>query len=102
MTMLHTVNKSPFQSRSLESCLSRMGDGSALLLIEDGVYSAVQGTQAAALVASALKRVSVYVLGPDLEARGMPEDKVLDGITVVGYEGFVDLAAQHDNVQSWL
>ena len=42
--MLHTVNKSPFDHNSLESCLKFARKGSAVLLIEDGVYAAARDT----------------------------------------------------------
>ena len=45
--------------------------------------------------------ISFCVLGPDLQARGL-ENKLADGIKVVDYEGFVNLVAEHDTVQSWL
>ncbi|NOQ90523.1 MAG: sulfurtransferase complex subunit TusB, partial [Gammaproteobacteria bacterium] len=45
--------------------------------------------------------VTFAVLGPDLQARGL-EGKLADGIKVVDYEGFVNLAAECDSVQSWL
>jgi tRNA 2-thiouridine synthesizing protein B len=35
-------------------------------------------------------------------ARGLSEDRVIDGISVVDYAGFVDLAAENDKVQAWL
>ena len=35
MTMLHTVNKSPFEKDSMTSCLRLSADGSSILLIED-------------------------------------------------------------------
>ena len=34
--MLHTVNKSPFEKNSLETCLRLAEDNSSILLIEDG------------------------------------------------------------------
>ena len=40
--MLHTVNKSPFEKNSLETCLRLAEDNSSILLIEDGVYGALQ------------------------------------------------------------
>ena len=42
--MLHIVNKSPFQTSTLKTCLRMAQPGSAVLLIEDGVYGATQGT----------------------------------------------------------
>ena len=102
MSMLHTINKSPFQTSTLEGCLSRACDGSAVLFIEDGVYGAVRGTPLEPKMTDAMKRVQLYVLGPDLEARGMPYDRIVEGIKVVDYAGFVDLAVQHESVQAWL
>ena len=37
--MLHTVNKSPFDKSSLDTCLKFAKAGSSILLIEDGVYA---------------------------------------------------------------
>lgn len=100
--MLHTVNKSPFERNSLDSCLRLAKKGSAILLMEDGVYAAVTGTTATDKMASAAKDNSVYVLGPDMSARGLAEDQLIDGIKVVDYEGFVDLVADNDGVTPWL
>ena len=36
--MLHTVNKSPYQSDALTTCFGLAQPGSAVLLIEDGIY----------------------------------------------------------------
>jgi tRNA 2-thiouridine synthesizing protein B len=99
--MLHTVNKSPFEKNSLESCLQHAKDGSSVLLFEDGIYGAIKGSSSNASIQGAAG-INFYVLGPDVKARGISEDKVLDGITVVDYTGFVDLVTKHDNVQSWL
>lgn len=71
-------------------------------MIEDGVYSCMKNTSASAMVEGAMKNVSVYVLGPDLKARGISEDKVISGINVIDYAGFVELTTKNDVVQSWL
>jgi tRNA 2-thiouridine synthesizing protein B len=102
MSILHTVNKSPFEKNSLASCLKFASDGGSVLLLEDGVYAVLQGTVVEDAVIDALSRVSVYVLGPDLKARGFSEDRIIDGVKVVDYGGFVDLAAENDKVQAWL
>lgn len=99
--MLHTVNKSPFEKNSLVSCLEHAAEGSAILLIEDGVYGALKGSAVADKVQGAMGKTTIYALGPDLEARGIA-DKVMDGIKVVDYAGFVDLACENDKVQAWL
>lgn len=97
--MLHIVNKSPYERNSLESCLRLAKEGSAVLLIEDGVYGATKGGSVEAKVQGA--GVKVYALAADLQARGIA-DRVMDGVTVVDYGGFVDLVAEHSNLQSWL
>ena len=102
MSILHTVNKSPFERTSLDSCLKFAQPGAAVLLIEDGVYAALTGTSAEDQVKDALNRVKIYVLGPDLKARGFAEGRLINGISVVDYAGFVDLAAETAKVQAWL
>jgi len=100
MAMLHTVNKSPFESNNFEICLEIAKRGATILLIEDGVYAATTGHHIAEKITST-SGISFAVLGPDLQARGL-ESKLADGIKVVDYEGFVNLVAEHGAVQSWL
>ena len=102
MSQLHTVNKSPLDRNALESAVNHATKGSAVLLIEDGIYGAMKGTAKSALITDAISDISFYVMGPDLKARGIDESKVIDGIKVVDYKGFVDLVAEHDATQSWL
>jgi tRNA 2-thiouridine synthesizing protein B len=99
--MLHTVNKSPFEHKALETCLRFARRGSAVLLIEDGVYAAAKDTAVSPKVREAMQAVSIYALKPDVEARGM-QNRVMDGVRLVDYAGFVDLVAEHSAVQSWL
>ena len=100
--MLHTVNKSPFERNSLDSCLRLAKKGSAILLIEDGVIAAVKGTVQSSKLEGATGDHAVFVLGPDLKARGLSEDQVIDGIKIVDYAGFVDLAEEHGTHNAWL
>lgn len=100
--MLHIVNKSPGENSTLASCLRiARGGKDVLLLTEDGVYAVTAGSKAAEEVRAAMSDVRVYALWPDVEARGM-QDRVLDGVKMVDYAGFVDLVVECDNVQSWL
>lgn len=99
--MLHVVNKSPFERNTLDSCLRTVKEGASILLIEDGVLGALEGTAVTGKVREAMAKVKFYVLQPDVETRGVA-DKVMDGIERVDYGGFVDLAVEHDLVQSWL
>lgn len=102
MATLHTVNKSPTDRNTLEACLRLVKGGSSVLMIEDGVYGALKGTQKSGIVEGAMKDIKFYVLGGDLKARGIDESKIIDGVNVVDYAGFVNLASENDRVQSWL
>ena len=98
--MLHIINKSPLDRNCLDTCLAVAKDGGAVLLIEDAVYAATTGHPAAAKLDQVKGRLKLYVLQPDLEARGMG-DRMIAGVTAVDFGGFVDLAAEH-TCQSWL
>lgn len=97
MAVLHIVNRSPAVSASLRQCLARLGAGDSLLLIEDGVYAALAGCEAAHLLAGC----KVYALQSDLAARGLEPKQWLAGLEAVDYAGFVELAAGHAQVVSW-
>ena len=99
--MLHTVNKSPTERNALDSCLKHLTKDSAVLLIEDGVYGALKGASTSQMVEQALKNCAIYALYPDIEARGL-QDRVIDGIKLVDYSGFVDLVAEYPTVKAWL
>lgn len=101
MAILHTVNKSPFDKNSLERAIGTAKDGSSVLLLEDGVYGAIKGAKSSAMVEEAMKTVKVYALSADVDARGV-KSHVMDGIELVDYAKFVELAAEHSQVQSWL
>jgi len=102
MSILHTVNKSPFEKNNLESCLRYAKPGSAVLLIEDGIYAALTSTVFEKEVTEALDELNVYCLEPDMKARGFSSAKIIGGIKLVDYAGFVDLTVEYDKVQAWL
>jgi tRNA 2-thiouridine synthesizing protein B len=97
--MLYTINKSPHQFGNLESALRIAPQGAPLLLYEDGVYGAADGTSMTPLVQEALAQRPIYALKADLEARSVT--RLIDGIQVVDYDGFVALVEEH-NVAPWL
>ncbi len=100
--MLHTVNKSPADKPSLQSCLRLAKAGGDILLIEDGVYAAVRGTEHAALIQDSLATHRIYALDADLECRGIRRSQLIDGVERVDYRGFVSLAVRNEAVHSWL
>ncbi len=98
MSILHIVNKSPYEKSSLYTAVDFVKDSDVVLLIEDAVYAAARGGKAA----EKLSGLDISVLGADLAARGIGEDKLIDGVSVVDYAGFVDLVKAKDSTQSWL
>jgi len=97
--MLHTINKSPFNGKTLELFMEFAADREPLLLFEDGVYAAQAGTTYESEIRELLKTNPVFALQSDLKARSI--QNLVEGIKVVDYDGFVDLVAGH-KVQSWL
>ena len=114
MAVLHLIGRSPAESRALEQCLARAGEGDAVLLIEDGVYAAAEGSVSDEILRAA-GRIIVYVLVPDLEARGLDignprlraagetsgPPSPAPALHPVDYRGFVNLTAIHHPVVSW-
>ena len=97
--MLFTVNKSPFKNKNYESLLGYVTAETPILLYEDGVYAASAGSSVEESLKKVLKETEVYVLGPDLSARGI--ENIVEGVKVIDYSGFVELVEQH-NVSPWL
>jgi tRNA 2-thiouridine synthesizing protein B len=102
MSVLHIVNKSPYDRNSLDTCLRLALPGSAILLIEDGVYAARKPSSAADNLLQALENHPLYALQADLQARGLAAESLVDGVQLVDYDGFVKLTTEYDRTQSWL
>jgi tRNA 2-thiouridine synthesizing protein B len=90
--MLFIINKSPFSSKSFESCLRVATSNDTILLIEDGVL-AVKSDE---IQKAEEKGITVYALKSDVEARG-----IVSAVPAVDYEGFVDLV-EKGVVATWI
>jgi tRNA 2-thiouridine synthesizing protein B len=101
MATLHTVNKSPFETGALLSCLNHCKPGDAVVLIEDGVYGALDGSIVAGPVRVAAADVAIFALDGDVKARGIG-GKLMGEVETVNYDGFVDLFVDYDRAQAWL
>lgn len=101
MSILHTINKSPFTHTTLASCLQVCNTQDGLLLLEDGVFGALTAApcseEISALIANGLK---IYALASDVNARGLQE-KIRSDIQLTDYKGFVQLSIKHNCTQSW-
>ncbi|MEM7294142.1 MAG: sulfurtransferase complex subunit TusB [Pseudomonadota bacterium] len=102
MSILHIVNKSPFEHTSMNACLRLAKKGASIIFIEDGTYALRPGSTVADKIATAMQDYRVYALEPDMVARGLSKDAALQGVFWVDYAGFVQLTTEHDKVNSWL
>ena len=64
MSMLHTVNKSPFERDALDSCIRLAKSGSSILLMEDGVVAAMKNTKFAKAISDAMANAGKAALDP--------------------------------------
>ncbi|KAB0496348.1 sulfurtransferase complex subunit TusB [Pseudomonas vancouverensis] len=97
MSTLHVLSHSPFGDERLTSCLRILGNDDALLLSGDAAYALQPGT--VPFTALSARRLSIYVLVEDAEARGI---EVPDWACAIDYPAFVELSIHHDKVNSWL
>jgi len=100
--MLHIINKSPFERSAFASCLQHAREGDSILMIEDAAVGSVKNSSFSESIKRAITDKNVYVLGGDLGARGIDESRIIEGITVIDYAGFVDLVVENETSQSWL
>ena len=99
--ILHTVNKSPANGTALQDCLALAQSGSAILLLEDGVYGAMDTVANRRTFAAAQdKSLALFALEADLTARGIGTD-ILSGFEIADYPRFVELCLQYSKVVSW-
>ncbi|MGQ9425289.1 sulfurtransferase complex subunit TusB [Gilvimarinus sp. F26214L] len=98
--MLHTVNKSPSSAPLLQTCLGMLATGDTVVLLNDGVYGAVRGSQCAPQIERLAAHCSFWALAEDVERRGIKE-RLLACIQIADYPQFVRLSAQHSSCQSW-
>lgn len=99
--MLHIINRSPTESAALSSCLRYAQAGHAILFIANGVLATLDNCKdTIALIKTALTQQDLYALEPDLIARGVLS-RVLPGIKLIDYAGFVALTVQHQPIQNW-
>ena len=101
MNALHIVNKSAFSANALINCLDRLTAAAALLLTEDGVYSATGGFAGYSRLQDLAASARLFVLAPDMQVRGITPDRLPPGTRLVDYGGFVDLVASHSPTHSW-
>ncbi|MGM3173319.1 sulfurtransferase complex subunit TusB [Dickeya lacustris] len=96
--MLHTVARSPYHI-DLEALIRMTCADDAILLIQDGVIAALDGSSVCERLRSS-SPASVYALIEDVEARGLTA-QISSAVTLVDYTGFVRLTALHTRQLAW-
>lgn len=95
--MLFTLARSP-QHCDFPLLIKLVAPEDALLLMQDGVLAALEGSQACELLFQHIQ--SVYVLSEDLAARGLV-GQISHNITLIDYTGFVALTEKHAQQTAW-
>lgn len=94
--ILHTLNASP-ASAAYRDCLTVLGEGDALVLLGDGVYAAIEGSDACgALLESA---AAIYVLAADARLAGVTV--ATTGVQTIDMDGLVTLTERYARQQAW-
>lgn len=94
--ILHVLNASP-ASAAFSDCVSVIQSCDALVLIGDGVYAALAGTQAHSALIQTGSRV--YLLRKDAIAAGVSPSSC--GIEVIDIDGLVTLTEQFQRQICW-
>jgi tRNA 2-thiouridine synthesizing protein B len=97
MMTLHTLNRAPSHAALLTDCLNACHRGDALLLLEDGVYCALNSLETPLQLPD---DVSCFALEADVAARGL-SGRLLANVTLVDDAGFVQLCCDHARSISW-
>ncbi|MDI3360892.1 sulfurtransferase complex subunit TusB [Lelliottia wanjuensis] len=95
--MLHTLRHSPWQC-DIEGLLRMLGEGDDLLLIQDGVLAAIEGSRFVEILNNA--PITVSALKEDIAARGLV-GQISAKIDAVSYTDFVNLTVKHATQMSW-
>ena len=101
MSILHTINKSPFTHTTIFSCLAICNQDDGILFVEDGVFGAMNSAPCAQQLSICVQNgLNIYALSDDINARGL-QDKINPNVKLTDYNGFVQLSIKHHCVQSW-
>lgn len=94
--ILHTLNLSP-GSGALRDCLAAVSKGDALVLLGEGCYCALAGSEAAATLAAC--PADVYLLADDARALGL-EARIAQ-FPAIDMAGLVALSERYPRQLAW-
>lgn len=97
---LHTWNKTSATAPQIAACLAILAEGDTLLLLEDGVYLALDAEFVSRFAGDGKLRPRLCALSADLAARGISA-RISPAVNMIGYEEFVVQSLQHQRVVNW-
>ncbi|AXF78061.1 sulfurtransferase complex subunit TusB [Erwinia tracheiphila] len=95
--MLHLLIHSPFQC-DFDALLRVLAKGDDVLLLQDGVLAALEGSEALKKLLE--KDIGLYVLHEDILARGLSA-RISLSAGKVSYTDFVALTVKHSQQITW-
>lgn len=95
--MLHLIFQSPLETATLQ----RIGNGDAVLFLENAVLCLRKDSVSSSQLSEMLENSRLFVLISDIETRGIATKELIAGIEVIDYSQWVELTTQHQPVQSW-
>lgn len=95
--MLHTLINSPFKC-DFNAMLRLLAEGDEVLLLQDGVLAALEGSQALESLRAA--PISLHVLQDDVIARGLSA-QISSSAAAVSYTEFVALTVKQTQQMTW-
>lgn len=94
--VLHTLNAAP-SSAAYRDCLKVVQRGDAVVLLGDGVYATLDGTEACSELQS--KEVELFMLEADALLAGIPTPA--ENITSIDMDGLVALTERFPRQLAW-
>lgn len=94
--VLHTLNAAP-SSAAFHDCLKVVQRGDAVVLLGDGVYAALDGTEACSALQT--KNVQLFILGADALLAGVRTSA--ENITSIDMDGLVALTERFPRQLAW-
>ena len=95
--MLHLIFQSPLRAETLQ----RIGEGNAVLFLENAVISLLEKGCHHLAIKNLSMTNRLFVLVSDIETRGISAEEMIKGIAVIDYLDWVALTVQHQPIQSW-
>ncbi|MDO9106035.1 MAG: sulfurtransferase complex subunit TusB [Methylovulum sp.] len=95
--MLHLIFKSPVEL----AVLQRICPDDEVVFLENSVLGLLRNGKLAHELAGLLTQCQLYALAADLGARGIADDELVSGITIIDYDGLVNVTINNPVIQSW-